>query len=557
MSDRTATDGTCTVYEAIAWMIRKAGATRAFAVAGTNNYRITHALKQSGVQIIAARHEGNAASMAGAYARLSRTLGVLSVHAGPGLTNAITGIGEAAKSGFGTIVLAGDVDPAAKTSNSYMDQTALARSVGAVSIRLTSTEMALAEAAEAISLARDRAQTVVLSMPLPIQYARIPRVIPDPPLASAVPQATPGQLANIVELLSISERPLILGGRGAALSGAGPVLRNLAQKTGSLTATTLPAYGLFSGDPFDLGVCGGFSGAEMADVIGAADLILGFGASFTQWTTRHGKFFRAPVRIVQIDANADRLGLHRPVTLSIHADAGSAAHALNERLGKDWRPAAWRNSDMAARIAAARPRAVAYEDSSTNKFFDPRTLSRRINEILPKQRMLVFDAGHYLGWTARYIDVPDADAAFYGLAFQSIGLGLGAAIAAALARPEHLTILCTGDGGFMMSLADLETAVRLGIRLGIVIYDDAAYGAEVHPFGADGLDTSFVKFPDIDLSAPAKAFGARGAVARVPDDLRVFADWCANANGVFVLDAKIDPNLEADWHIDWTRRSNH
>lgn len=557
MPPSVTTDNTCTVYEAIARMIRDAGATRAFALAGTNNFRITHALMQNGVQIVAARHEGNAASMAGAYARLSRSLGLLSISAGPGLTNAITGIGEAAKCGYGVLVLAGDVEPTARTSNFFMDQGALARSVGAESVRLTSAETALAEAAEAISLARDYSKTVVLSMPLSIQYAKIQDNALDPAPVRTRPEATSHQLADIVALLSSAERPLILAGRGAVLSNAGLELRALAQKTGALMATTLPAFGMFSGDPFDLGICGGFSGTEMAEIIGSADVILGFGASFTQWTTRHGQFFGSPARIMQIDINADRLGMHRPVTLAINADAELTARALNERLGNNWRPAAWRSPETAAKIAASRPAATPYEDRSTSTYFDPRTLSRKINDIIPRERMMVYDAGHFLGWTARYLTAPDADSAFYGLAFQSIGLGLGAAIAAALARPDKLTILCVGDGGFMMALADLETAVRLGIRLGIVIYDDAAYAAEVHPFGAAGLDTSFVTFTDIDLAAPAKALGARGGVARVSEDLKAFADWCAKPEGVFVLDAKIDPLFEADWHISVTRGPQH
>lgn len=545
------------IYEAIAAMLVRTGAIRVFAVAGTNNFRITEALKRRGVEIVAARHEGNAASMAGASARLSRGLGILSVSAGPGLTNAITGIGEAAKNGTGLLVLAGDVDGHAKSSSFSIDQAALAQSVGAVSVRLTSVATALEEAAQAISLAREGGKAVVLSMPLSIQYGEAPNDSPSySPDRVDQPRPSAQSIDDILTMISTSKRPLILAGRGAVLSGAGDELQKLAKKIGAITATTLQAYGLFADDPFDLGVCGGFSGAEAAKIMEASDLVLGFGTSFTRWTTRHGTLFRPPVRTIQIDICDQRLGMNFNATKQLHADAALTARALNERLSSS-KNDTWRGSQLADEIQNARPRSCLFRDTSTTDFFDPRKLSLLIDEIVPRDRTLVLDAGHFMGWTARYIRAPDADGALFGLGFQSIGLGLGAGIAAALTRPDRLAILCTGDGGYMMSLADIETAVRLGIRLGIVIYDDAAYGAEVHPFGADGLDTSFVKFPDIDLAAPAIAFGAQGGVARCIDDLCKFATWCADPRGVFVLDAKIDPVLEADWHIAATRGPNH
>jgi acetolactate synthase-1/2/3 large subunit len=112
-------------------------------------------------------------------------------------------------------------------------------------------------------------------------------------------------------------------------------------------------------------------------------------------------------------------------------------------------------------------------------------------------------------------------------------------------------VLGAGDGGFLMSMADMETAVRLGLRMCILVYNDASYAAEVHYFGRQGFSTDIVKFPDTDFAAIARGYGARGATVRTLDDLDPVKAWVAEgAPGVFVIDGKINPKLEADWHAE-------
>ena len=114
-----------------------------------------------------------------------------------------------------------------------------------------------------------------------------------------------------------------------------------------------------------------------------------------------------------------------------------------------------------------------YADLSTASTIDPRTLSARLDAVLPGERQLAVDSGNFMGYPAGYLSVPDAGAFCFTQSFQSIGLGLATAIGAALAAPDRLPVLGTGDGGFLMAIAELETAVRLGLGLLIVVYDDA------------------------------------------------------------------------------------
>ena len=166
------------VADVIARDLARYGARRCFALLGTANFKISHALMQAGVDLISARHECNAASMADAYAKASGELTLVSVHSGPGLTNALTGIGEAAKSRTPLVVLAGDVPTGAVKNNFYIEQADMVRAVGAVPERLHTPGTAREDALRAVSRALRERQTVVLSLPLDVQHA---------PLASNLP----------------------------------------------------------------------------------------------------------------------------------------------------------------------------------------------------------------------------------------------------------------------------------------------------------------------------------------------------------------------------------
>jgi len=156
------------VADVIAGDLARYGARRCFALLGTANFKISHAVVQAGVELISARHECNAASMADAYAKASGELTLVSVHSGPGLTNALTGIGEAAKSRTPLVVLAGDVPTGAVKNNFYIEQADMVRAVGAVPERLHTPGTAREDALRAVSRALRERQTIVLSLPLDV-----------------------------------------------------------------------------------------------------------------------------------------------------------------------------------------------------------------------------------------------------------------------------------------------------------------------------------------------------------------------------------------------------
>ncbi len=548
--------GNPTVAAVIAKDLAALGARRCFGLLGTANFRISHALVEAGVELISARHEGNAATMADAYAKATGELTLVSVHSGPGLTNAITGIGEAAKSRTPLLVLAGDVPAGAVRSNFYIEQAELVRSVGAVSERIHTPASARADTLRAVTRAlRDR-RTVVLSLPTDVQDAQLasnspPLALPpDPGRLHPDPEA----VRKLADAILRAERPLILGGRGAVLSDAEGVLTALAGRIGALLATSVCGHGLFADSPFLLGISGGFSSPAADKLIAESDLVLGFGASFTQWTTKKGKLIAPGAVVAQVDVEAPKLGYQMPVQHAVHGDARATAEALLAELDRrgvtSARPG--RRSDrVREQIRAGDNHHSAHPDESTAQFIDPRTLSKAVDGILPMDRVVASDSGHFCGWVPRYLRVPSARASCLSHSFQSVGLGLASAIGLAVASPGKLAVLGAGDGGFLMSIADLETAIRLKLRMCILIYNDSSYAAEVHFFRRQGYSIDIVQFPETDFAAIARGYGARAATVRTVADLDSVRDWVAEgAPGIFVIDGKINPDLEADWHAE-------
>jgi thiamine pyrophosphate-dependent acetolactate synthase large subunit-like protein len=486
--------------------------------------------------------------MADGYTRVSGRTAAVSVHQGPGLTNAITGLTEAAKSRTPIVLLAADTPAAALTSNFRIDQDALVESVGAVAERVHGAASARADVARAVRRARVERRAVVLMLPLDVQAQEVPdgRAAPAPPAAAVAPRPAGAAIDAVAELLAAAARPAIIAGRGAALAGAGPAMRELGARTGAVLATSAVANGLFAGDPFDVGIAGGFATPLAAELLRESDLLVAFGAGLNQWTTSHGALVGPRAKVVQVDLDVAALGAHRAVDAGVIGDAAEAARALLDALGAE-RRGGRRTEALAAAIGARRWRDEPFAASTAAGVIDPRTLSIALDELLPAEGTVVVDSGHFMGWPSMYWRVPDERGFVFPQAFQCVGLGLGNAIGAALARPDRLCVCAVGDGGALLALPELETLGRLGLPLLVVVYDDAAYGAEVHHFRPLGQAVDLAQFPPTDFAALAAAAGCRGLTVRAADDLAAVRDWLAVRDGPLVVDAKVDPEVCAEW----------
>lgn len=538
------------VADVVGQTIAAQGVKDAFGVLGSGNLVVTNALCRHGAHFHHARHEMSATCMADGYARVSGAVGVVSVHQGPGLTNTMTGLAEAAKSRTPILVLAGETPAAALTSNFRIDQHDLVESVGAIAERIHSARTAADDAARAYQRALSERRPVVLMLPIDIQPQPAaqtePSKPPPPPLPPPAPDAA--AISAAADLIAQAKRPAIIAGRGAVLADAREALEALGARIGGILATSAPANGLFAGLPYALGISGGFASPFAATLLPDADLVLVFGASVNHWTTKHGALINPQAEVIQVDVEPRAIARNRPTDLAILGDARVTATGLNESLtARGHTNIGFRTPEVEAQIAGGAWRHEHYEDASTEEWIDPRTVSIALNELLPRNRAVAVDSGHFLGYPSMYLDVPDARAWVFPNGFQAVGLGLGNAIGAAIAQPDRPTVAAIGDGGAFMALAELETAARLKLTLLVVIYDDAAYGAEVHHFAPMGHDVSLVRFPDADLAAIARAAGAKAAAVRRTEDLAVVEEWLVSPHGPLVLDVKVNPTICAEW----------
>src|SRR5690606_23740346 len=240
------------VHDAVAATLARLGASCAFGLLDSGNFHDSNALREAGLTFITARHEAGAITMADAYARVTGTVGLCTVHQGPGLTNAMTGLAEAAKSRTPLLLLAAETGAAAVHSNFRIDQAQLVTAVGAVAERLHTPQSAVADTLRAWHRCRTERKPGVLMMPLDGQKELVPRPDSLPVLPPVLPmRPAAGAVAEVVSRLAQARRPLMVAGRGAVLAGARDLLLQLADRTGALLATSAPAKGLFSGSPWD------------------------------------------------------------------------------------------------------------------------------------------------------------------------------------------------------------------------------------------------------------------------------------------------------------------
>lgn len=526
--------------------------TEVFALMGNGNAYFTDALARQGrVRITTLRHEAGTVASADAYYRVSRQIACATTTFGPGYTNALTPLGEAACSRTPLVLVVGD-EPTAGLRPWGVDQSALAEAMGALSLVVDPHDPA-GSTYEAFRLAHARRLPVVLNIPNDVATAPAPENSISPAAAIEVPKAaqlapaiTIEQVKSIVAGLKQSERPLILAGRGARDATA--ELGSLADRIGALTVSSAPARGTFAGRSWDLGVCGGFASAASSELIKKADLVLAVGIGLNQFTTAFGHQFAGAKQIIQIDISEQRT--NPLVTDFIQADAFSAIAAVNAALSDVAAPdRRWGGIAQHAESSRLNFEREIGSGQAEDGLLDPRSAMNRLNEILPANRLVISDGGHFIGWSSYHFDLPSPDSlTLVGTQFQSIGLGIPSATGAALARPDATHVVVVGDGGGIMGISDLDSLVRVSKSAAVIVFNDGCYGAEIHQYGSQGLDMEVMEIEQADFTKLAEGFGASGVIIRTLEDLEQVSEWVENgASGTLVIDLRISRHVVAPY----------
>ncbi|MCB8913494.1 thiamine pyrophosphate-binding protein [Rhodococcus rhodochrous] len=527
-------------YQLAAQALSDLGVGTVFGLMGDANLAyLGDFVENHGGEFVAAVVEGGAVSMADGYARMTGRVGVASVTHGPAVTNCTTALVEAVRSRSAVLLLTGSA-PDVRDHFQDFDLEGFARLTGAEYRRVRKADSVGADIAEALARVTATRTPLVLDLPYDLLEVTVageaPRAVPQPPVAGA---PDPVLVDDALAALLGSARPLILAGRGAVVSEARGDILALARALDAPVMTTLLAKDLFAGEPENLGVHGSLSHAVAIEELGRVDCVLAVGAALSSFTTDNtallaGKF------VIQIDDRSGAFGRFAPVHIPILGDAAGVVRALVERLVEAEAPAPSGRRVAQLAEAARGLEGKGYRSISGGGTVDMRDAMARFAELLPTGTQVVTDVGRFSFAAWKYLPVDPARFTVPG-AFGSIGLGIATAVGAAAGRRDVPTVCVAGDGGAMMGLVELSTAVRHRLPLVLVVLDDHCYGAEYLKLEGLGLAPAHSEVSWPGFAETARALGARAVTVRDLEEFSQVAALLDECAYPLVIEVKADP----------------
>ena len=540
-------------YEAMGHALKHEGVTAVFGLMGDGNLSLIPFISDElGIAYYNSRHEAGAVAMADGFARVTGRVGVCTVTQGPGLTNALTALVSAKRGRTPLVMLCGDTPTSISGLPQDIEQSPIFE---AFDFAVQPFEPS--RAGEAITSACRRARAerapVIVNLPTDLQELAAEWDAP-PPESVTVPETVEAtNLEDAVAALQAAARPVFISGRGALMSSAHEEIVALADHVGALLANSLPVKSWFAGHDWEIGIAGGFSSDLGRRLIGEADCIVSFGASLNHFTSRGGALFAPSATVIQTDLDDAAFDRYYPASIHVTGDAKQVAHLLREAVPSS---GGYRTDQVAGAIEESRAD-VGNTDADEMDAIDPRVLSRALDRILPRDRAVVLDGGHFMGFAAMHLSVPKPSQFVFTVDFGSIGLSIGAAIGAAVGRPDQIIVTAIGDGGLLMSLGEFDTAVRYRLPIVFVVYNDEAYGAEMHFLRMLGRPDRESLFSVPPLDEVARALGGEGmAIGRLAD-LEPLAERLRTLDGPLLLDCRISRDVRAGWLEEAFERGTH
>ena len=518
-----------------------------FGICGTSVAGFLSALgTEESIKYIITRHERGAGSMADGYARASGKVGVCQMHSGPGTLNGVLSIVDAYRDSSPVVLLAGQVPRKfiGREIFGEANQFAVLKPYTKHRERIGRVEDIPRIISNAFYLARSgRPGPVMVEMPEDI-YDEEGEVEPDFSIKVDSQTLSPMIIEEATERLLKAEKPVILAGGGVVRSNAWEELRSIAEMLQIPVTTTQNGRGCFPEDhPLSLGVsgwCGGISVAD--DALEEADVVLGVGCTLSSLTTYN---FTTPIKgdIIQINIDPAALGANYHCNYGIVGDAKSVLSEMIRIL--DTKGAGKKSSSVMEEIKKKKEEWNAIWGADTNSDsvpIKPQRLLRDIQKAIPKNSIVVSGAGLHRLFITAYLQTFYPRTFIGSVNLGAMGFAFPAAIGAKAAKPEEPVVCVVGDGDFMMTIQDLETAVRCGFNVVTIIMNNNSYAApkifQKVNFGTDfGSD-----YTNPDFAKVAENFGACGWMVEKPDEIVDTVKNALNCGKPAVIDVQIDPD---------------
>jgi acetolactate synthase-1/2/3 large subunit len=513
------------------------GVEHVFGIAGTHNCALFDGLLHTpAIQPVTVRHEQGAAMMAAGYARASGRVAACFVVPGPGLTNALTGMGQAYSESAPLLMVAGQnslsqLDREGAHFHELQDSLAVARAVSGYTARVAAAADVPRVVREAFRLMRTRRpRPAYIEVPLDVQTAQVEGVALAPE-QYVRPAADAGAIARAAEVLRGARRPFIFAGGGVESAGAVEALAAVAERLEAPVVTSVFGRGAIS-DRHRLALGDGWGRLPLyRELLEQADAVLVVGSRIdvVSDVDTGGRF---PSTIVQIDIDPMIVGQRRPVQVGIVADARSALEALAAALPPADAAGCWFDLD------GFRARKNAWLQERAGPVMD---ILGQLRASLPDDAIVVDDLTLVGYWVPVAFETYLPRTSIHPGSYGTLGYALPAAIGAKLACPGQTVVSISGDGGFMFSLQELATARALGLDLVNLVFNDQAFGA-IRTFqdrvfggrhvGVDLANPDFVKL--------GEAFGVN-AVRVLPDQVGRAVREARERGGVWLIEVPFAP----------------
>tara|TARA_B100001964_G_C14259436_1_gene614465 strand:- start:5609 stop:7381 length:1773 start_codon:yes stop_codon:yes gene_type:complete len=525
-----------TVADKIIDQLTSIGVKRIYGIPGESNLPLVEAIRRNNkMDFILTRHEATAAFMASAHGKLTGELGVCLSIAGPGTTNLITGLIDAATDGAPVLALTGQV-PQLYLGSEYLqeiDQIELYRPFTVFSETIAKASQAIMLTSMAVKKAYSKMGVAHLSLPTDILAEGLDEEIWEPKEHVFKPKIVPREkdLDTAVELINTSKRPVILGGWG--IRNSGKKIIKFAEKISAPIVTTSRAKGAVPETRDNvLGVIGAIGTTNAARALIDSDLLIVLGSGFRQ------RNLLPDVPVIQIDIDGVKLGKSFPVKVGLIGDAEIAVIELHKRVTKKEL-----DEDFFRKIGEikkAHLREINKDSLNMNSPISPGYVIQSIKRNVEKNALICVDVGDHTYWFYKKY-MCDNEETLLSSNMASMGFALPAAMASQYIYPKRQIICVTGDGGFAMVMADFTTAVYNKLPIKVIVFNDGKLKNITKEQATHNYPEYGVKFINPDFAAFAESCGGIGIKVDNPKYLDKSLKDAFSSSKPAIVDIHIDP----------------
>ena len=507
-----------------------------FGIPGEENLDVMDSMIGSNIKFITTRHEQGAAFMADVYGRLTGRAGVCLATLGPGATNLVTGFADANMDRAPIVGIAGQgaTTRMHKESHQVLDLVNLFAPISKYSVQIREPEIVGEIVRKAFKAAEaEKPGGSFIDFPENVAAMQVEGKEPLKVQSAKPPVPPADKITQAAELISNASYPLIMAGNGVVRAGADEALVLFAEKLNIPVATTFMAKGSIpSSHELSLGTVGLQANDYIACGFDRADVVICIGYDMIEYHPHLWNQEKAN-QILHIDMSAAEVYEHYILECGVVGDIGAALDGIAAE-------AKAQTGSKAQTLRETIVEELIKHESDTSFPMVPQRIILDLRKVLQPEDIVVSDVGAHKMWMARMYQAERPNTCIISNGFASMGIGLPGAIAAKLAYPDRTAVTVSGDAGFLMNSQEIETALRIGVAIVILVWNDSKYGLiKWHQERRFGRVTQ-IEFNNPDLVKFAESFGAKGYRVEAADDLLPTLRQAIADDTVVVIDCPVD-----------------